>query len=258
MYNFYQSFLYFSPQINDYFVCTVSFLPLENNNFILTSNRDETPFRKAFPPKICKENEVDLMYPKDEFAGGTWIGASAKKRVVCLLNGAFIKHQRKDAYSMSRGMIVKKLLKVEDAITKIQQFNFIDIEPFTLILIEYNKALCIYELVWDGTNMFFKKLENQPKIWSSSTLYSDEMKRERQEWFADWLQENVFFTQESILKFHQDSTKGNKETAVKMKRTFVETVSITSIKKMNENLTMSYVDLLTHSFKQVQMKPMKL
>lgn len=254
MYNFYQSFSYFSLQINDYFMCTVSFLPLENNNFILTSNRDETPFRKTFPPKIYQENEVDLMYPKDEFAGGTWIGASAIKRVVCLLNGAFIKHQRKDEYSMSRGMIVKKLLTVKDAITEIQKFNFIDIEPFTLILIEFKKALCIYELVWDGTNIFFKKLENQPKIWSSSTLYTDEMKRERQEWFADWLQENTFFTQESILKFHQDSTKGNKETAVKMKRTFVETVSITSIQKKNEMLVMTYLDFFDDAVRQVQMK----
>ncbi len=58
MYNFYQSFFYFSPQINDYFICTVSFLPLKNNNFILTSNRDETPFCKTFPPKKYQENDV--------------------------------------------------------------------------------------------------------------------------------------------------------------------------------------------------------
>lgn len=235
-------------------MCTVSFLPLENNNFILTSNRDETPFRKTFSPETYQENEVELVYPKDEFAGGTWIGASTKKRVVCLLNGAFVKHTRKEFYKMSRGVLVKKLLTIEDAIAEIQQFNFIDIEPFTLILIEYQTVLSVYELVWDGTNTFFKKLENQPKIWSSSTLYNDDMKAERQEWFADWLQENTFFTQESILKFHQDSYKGSKETAVKMKRTFVETVSITSIEKKDENLTMSYVDLLDNSVTKVQMK----
>ncbi len=235
-------------------MCTVTFLPLDDTNFILTSNRDETPLRETISPKIYQDNDVELLYPKDVFAGGTWIGASAKKRVVCLLNGAFVKHQRKDEYSMSRGMIVKKLLAIEDAIAEIQQFDFNDIEPFTLILIDFKNDLKIYELVWDGANVFFKKLENQPKIWSSSTLYTDEMKSERQEWFADWLQENHFFTQESILKFHQDSTKGSKETAVNMKRTFVETVSVTSIQKTAENLAMTYLDLPDETVTLVQMK----
>ncbi len=70
-------------------MCTVTYLPLGNNNFILTSNRDETPLRKTIPPKEYDENGVELTYPKDELAGGTWIGLSDKNRLVCLLNGGF-------------------------------------------------------------------------------------------------------------------------------------------------------------------------
>lgn len=228
-------------------MCTVSFLPLDDANFILTSNRDETPLRKTISPEFYQENDATFLYPKDEIAGGTWIGASSQKRVICLLNGAFEKHQRKDFYKMSRGELVKKLLAVENAVDEIQQFDFNDIEPFTLILIEFLDELKIYELIWDGVQIHFQQLENKPKIWSSSTLYTKDMRAERQQWFADWLKENGKFSQDEILKFHQDSSKGTKETAVKMKRTFVETVSITSIKKISKTLEMTYLDMLLNT-----------
>ena len=235
-------------------MCTVSFLPLENNDFILTSNRDETPLRKTIAPDFYTENNAALLYPKDAFAGGTWIGISNQKRVICLLNGAFEKHQQKEFYRKSRGIIVTELLAVEDAVSEIQQTNFIDIEPFTLVLIDFKNELKIFELVWDGQNKHFQQLEHTPKIWSSATLYNEDMKLERQAWFADWLQENKSFSQDKILAFHQDATKGTKETAIKMKRTFVETVSITSVLKKDTALLISYFDLLTSAVTESQMK----
>ena len=235
-------------------MCTVSFLPLENNDFILTSNRDETPLRKTIAPDFYTENNAALLYPKDAFAGGTWIGTSNQKRVICLLNGAFEKHQRKEFYRKSRGIIVTELLAVEDAVSEIQQTNFIDIEPFTLVLIDFKNELKIFELVWDGQNKHFQQLEHTPKIWSSATLYNEDMKLERQAWFADWLQENKVFLKNKILSFHKDSSKGTKETAVKMKRTFVETVSITSIIKNKSVLLMNYFDLLNDTFTETQMR----
>ena len=39
-------------------MCTVTFLPLKNNNFILTSSRDETPLRETFPPKKYEEDGI--------------------------------------------------------------------------------------------------------------------------------------------------------------------------------------------------------
>jgi uncharacterized protein with NRDE domain len=235
-------------------MCTVSFLPLENNDFILTSNRDETPLRKTIAPDFYTENNAALLYPKDAFAGGTWIGTSNQKRVICLLNGAFEKHQQKEFYRKSRGIIVTELLAVEDAVSEIQQTNFIDIEPFTLVLIDFKNELKIFELVWDGQNKHFQQLEHTPKIWSSATLYNEDMKLERQAWFADWLQENKVFSKNKILSFHKDSSKGTKETAVKMKRTFVETVSITSIIKNKSILLMNYFDLLNDTFTETQMR----
>jgi len=230
-------------------MCTVTYLPIADNQFILTSNRDETPLRKTIPPKKYVEDGVTLTYPKDEIAGGTWIGVSSKNRVVCLLNGGFVNHKRKLPYKMSRGIIVKNILIADNAIAFINDFDFTNIEPFTLILIDWDVKLVTYELVWDGMKKHFKPLAQEPKIWSSSPLYTPEMKEERELWFTNWLENNKQESLKNILEFHKNDSLGTKEISPKMKRKFVETVSITSIKK-EENVEISYIDFNTknHSF----------
>src|SRR5690606_27855602 len=75
-------------------MCTLTFIPKGNFDFIITSNRDEASFRKTLPPKTYVVDGEKLVYPKDEVAGGTWIGVSSRNRLVCLLNGGFIAHER--------------------------------------------------------------------------------------------------------------------------------------------------------------------
>ena len=228
-------------------MCTVTYLPLGNNDFILTSNRDETPLRNTIPPHKYIENGVELTYPKDELAGGTWIGLSDKKRLVCLLNGGFEKHIRKSSYKMSRGIIVKNILSADDGVSFINNFDFKEIEPFTLILVDWNNQLEAYDLVWDGTTKHFNKLLQEPKIWSSSTLYTEEMKALRKDWFANWLLENKDYKQKDILEFHQNENLGNTEISPKMKRETVETVSVTSVKKEALEVNFNYLDFVNTS-----------
>lgn len=223
-------------------MCTVTYLPLENEGFILTSNRDESPMRKTIPPQKYNEEGVEMTYPKDELAGGTWIGMSSKKRLVCLLNGGFEKHQRNSYYRMSRGVVVKDILSVDNPVEYIQNFNFSKIEPFTIVLVDWNEQLNVSELVWDGAEKHFQKLNQEPKIWSSSMLYDAETKKERVKWFEEWLKGKDEYDQKEILKFHQSTDKGTKGTTLKMKRPFVETVSVTSVKKQT-SLSLHYIDL---------------
>lgn len=225
-------------------MCTVTYLPLGKNNFILTSNRDETPLRKTLPPKDYLENGVTLTYPKDKLAGGTWIGLSEKKRLVCLLNGGFKNHKREVPYKMSRGIVVKEMLSAENAVTYVNDFNFDGVEPFTIVLVDWFQNLKTYELVWDGTTKHFKELKQEPKIWSSATLYTEEMKDVRKDWFNNWLQLNSNYTQEDILAFHENEHLGDVNISPKMKREFVETVSITSVKKEDRSVAMFYLDFL--------------
>ncbi|WP_196891048.1 NRDE family protein [Aureivirga marina] len=234
-------------------MCTVTFLPLSDSDFILTSSRDEQPNRKTFFPKEYSEEDVKLVFPKDEFAGGTWIGMSEKQRLACLLNGAFEKHSRKDAYRMSRGIVVKNILKADDLETYVENFDFHDIEPFTLIIVDWSSERKAFELVWDGETKYFSKLKDTPRIWSSATLYTEEMKEDRKTWFENWLKENPEFTQESILNFHHRKDLGQKGTSIFMYRPYVETVSITSVVKNEDEVSMLYEDVIHEEKEEINL-----
>lgn len=224
-------------------MCTVTFLPLENQGFILTSNRDEQKGRETIPPKKYLENNVVMLFPKDASAGGTWIGVSDKNRLVCVLNGGFEKHIRKLPYDKSRGLISKELLQVADIKSAVYSLQLDKVEPFTMVIIDWNeKNYALYELVWDGIERHFKELDKQPRIWSSSTLYTKENALERASWFNEWLAKNTI-SQEGILGFHH-SQKGPEDQSILMKRLYVETVSISSILKRKNTVEFNYEDLL--------------
>lgn len=225
-------------------MCTVTYFPTGNNDFILTSNRDEAPTRKTISPQTYLENNVSLTYPKDELAGGTWIGLSEKKRLVCLLNGGFKNHVKKSSYRVSRGIIVKNILSTKKPVSYIENLDLQGVEPFTLVLVDWDKSLHAYELVWDEENKHFNKLPEEPKIWSSSTLYTQEMKEMRKEWFQDFLEEVKVNTQEDIVKFHKSEHLGSADVTLKMKRPSVETVSVTSVKKDKDVIEMNYLEFV--------------
>lgn len=223
-------------------MCTVTFLPLANNGFILTSNRDEQKERETFSPKKYIEDGIELIFPKDKIAGGTWIGTSNKNRLVCVLNGAFEKHERKNNYQKSRGLLAKEILKETDFKPFIKNVDLTNIEPFTMLIVDWNEDLNLFELIWDEKQKHFSRLKNEPRIWSSSTLYTEDIKLIRQTWFNEWLIDNEF-TIENILKFHH-SEIGDKEQSVLMERSYVETVSITSVKKEDSSIEMNYEDVI--------------
>lgn len=226
-------------------MCTLTFLPKSDGNFILTSNRDESPGRKTFPPEIYHENNVDLLYPRDAVAGGTWIGASQRKRVVSLMNGGFVAHKRKPFYARSRGLIVKDLLLTQDLDHYVKTFDFLEIEPFTAIAVEYEKSLQLFEIVWTGEELVFTRQPLRPKIWSSSPLYPLELVKKRDEWFSVFLEKHKDASADEILFFHQTGGEGNLESNIVMDRGFVKTKSITQIVKSENTVKMYYSDLET-------------
>lgn len=225
-------------------MCTLTYLPLKNGDFIVTSNRDEQPSRATLAPETYEEDGVLLTYPKDLVAGGTWIGTSSLKRLVCLLNGGFIAHNREAEYSKSRGLIVREFLKVSEMLTHMDQVQFIGMEPFTMVLLDWKSSLQIYELVWDGVKKYVKKLANKPHIWSSSMLYNPEIKKLREQWFAAWLTAHPSYEREAILAFHRDTQKGAREHTLQMKRATVKTISITSVEKRAIHVSMRYLSLI--------------
>jgi len=223
-------------------MCTVTIFPKSNNDFVLTSNRDEAPYRKSLAPKVYSYNGIKMLFPKDEISGGTWIGVSEKNRLVCVLNGGFELHKRKPDYRLSRGIIAKDFLASEGIIKTIESYDLNEIEPFTMVIVEWDVHLKFYELVWDGTTRHFSKLPLESKIWSSSTLYDTSMKLERSQWFESFKKEHDL-NAVTLLQFHKTAGKDNKDFGVIMDRGFVKTTSITQVKKKSDILEMHYENL---------------
>lgn len=219
-------------------------MPISGKNFVLTSNRDEAPGRETIAPEVYTEKGVKMAFPKDMVSGGTWLGISERNRLINLLNGGFEKHLRRPPYRLSRGVVVKELLAAEDFLKAIENFNFLDIEPFTLIMVEWQKGLAFTEFVWDGSKKHLKNLPLEPQIRSSTPLYASEVKKQREKWFKEF-QKQKNITPEGLLNFHTSAGEGDQTNGLVMDRGFVKTRSISQIILSEGKLSFDYNDLET-------------
>ena len=161
-------------------MCTVTFVPTEEG-FVFSSNRDEDPQRAAQNLVEDERGDLNVYFPQDNGASGTWFAYSNADQFACVLNGAFEPHQRKEFYTMSRGIMALAYFDYTTIDEFINTFNFEGMEPFTLIL--YNKG-DFKELKWDEVELHVRSLSVQDiHLWSSATLYN-------QEW---WLDRSVNF-----------------------------------------------------------------
>lgn len=224
-------------------MCTVSYLPLEEG-FILTSNRDEWNKRPAaLKPQVYHLFGQHITFPKDPQANGTWI-AMTDEYSLCLLNGAFVKHHHEPPYRLSRGLVLLDFFQYRSVEKYMADYNFDGVENFTL-LIKSNQTEAFDELRWDGSRIHHTVLNaKQAYIWSSCTLYTDDIIAERRDWFQTWLAEHPQYEQKDIIHFHRFAGKGDEGNDVIMRReNGVQTVSITSIIKKSTIPELTYIDL---------------
>lgn len=227
-------------------MCTLSFIPISNNDFIFTSNRDEDPNRLALSPQKYSHNGLELYYPKDPKGNGSWIISNGIDTSLCLLNGAFEKHKQQSKYRQSRGLMLLEFFEYSNLKDFTDYYQFEGIEAFTLLIVENKSEVLLWELVWDEQELHIKELpSSEPRIWSSTTLYTKLMKYEREQWFCNWLRNVKQVDQASILEFHKTGGKGNLEYGLFMnRRNLVRTVSITQIFGCKDGHEMKYYDLL--------------
>jgi len=227
-------------------MCTVTYLPKGKGNYILTSNRDETPKRAARPPQSYKIGNKDIYFPKDPLAGGTWIASDKTRFTLCLLNGGFEKHKHQPPYRRSRGLMLLDFYAYDSVEKFAKEYEFAGIEPFTLVIIDSNDETSLHQLVWTGESLDLKALNSkQTFIWSSSTLYPQAVRDERKSWFEKWLTNREHFQRKEIIQFHKTGGKGDAWNDFVMDRDGnVKTVSITSIEKSSMGFEMIYENLL--------------
>jgi hypothetical protein len=234
-------------------MCTLTYIPRAKGGFTVTHNRDEAPARspKAISVATSAKGQT-LMYPRDTQAGGTWIAAENGGATACILNGAFVRHQRTPPYRLSRGIMLLDFFDAAQPDDFFQHYDFGGIEPFTMLYFEPIKGGAggrVAELRWDGAQAFFKELPPElPHFWCSATLYHPEMQVKREQVFREWLATFGLGEEPSegqTLQLHRTGSVGDPEYDYVMNRGGrVQTVSITQVNVDGKNARMRYIDLL--------------
>ena len=227
-------------------MCTVTYVPAPEG-FTLTHNRDEAASRSLFTIERQKTKDGDtLLFPRDATAGGTWFITSSAGKTACLLNGAFVLHQRQLPYRRSRGLMMLDFFDYPNPYDFFEHYDFERIEPFTFLFFEPGKVL---EFRWDATKKYVKSLPaNQAHFWCSATLYPAEMQAKRAAVFYDWLATQAAgkaANPEGILKLHLKGSVGDPAYDFVMNRDGrVQTVSITQVLSRKKVARMRFFDLL--------------
>ena len=241
-------------------MCTVTYIPkIIEGSFVLTSNRDERLFRSTISPEIYSYGDCKLVFPKDEKAGGSWIAMNNKGNINCLLNGGFIAHQKQEYHTKSRGTVLLDFtasgMSIDDFFA---QNDLKNVEPFTIVALKHNNGMIqnIDEFIWDGNDKHFRQLNiNSPYIWSSVTLYNEEHRKTRKEWFERFYNlHKGNITKEKIVDFHSGNhTNDNTINIIMQREGGLKTVSITQILIADNKVKMIYSDLLNNSVKEIEL-----
>ena len=223
-------------------MCTVSFVAA-NDKIIITSNRDEAVLRPALKPAEYIVNGRKILFPKDPQAGGTWFATNEKSDVIVLLNGAAEKHKHLFTYRKSRGLIVLDLISSESAIQTWREIDLDNIEPFTVVLFESGK---LYQLRWDFSEKETVVLDTAKNyVWSSSTLYPNEIREKRSQWFYSFLETKSDVNENEMFNFHRYTEDKNQENGLVIDRNGqLKTLSITQAVIENQSLKMMHFDLI--------------
>ena len=226
-------------------MCTVTYLS-NDEGYILTSNRDENPDRpRAEKPDYYNPRVPNVLFPRDPQGSGSWIAFDKNGSARCLLNGAYEVHHPTPPYRHSRGLVTTESFNYPTAEDFYQNYPTENLEPFTLIWIDSEG---LYELRWDGDILHFHSLDPlKNQIWSSATLYSEEVRLKRERWFKKWQEGQEIIDQDKILYFHRFGGTGNSAEDLVMKKPGLipQTISITSFSSGREAKNLIYEDLMT-------------
>lgn len=216
-------------------MCIVSIFSDNQGNFILTHNRDETILRPSSDEIQTREIfNQSFTGPMDFVSGGTWIYHS-ENYVVCILNGAYEKHTHRPPYKMSRGLVILELLKYNSIDEFIDKVNLMEIEPFTMIMlnrISNEKKI----LVWDEIQKHKEDVSDEKLIVrSSSPLYSVEEKELHKKAFENLDNQipDVIFQLQDDLKMLENN-----------KFPTVQTTSITQIAQNNQQIDLKFCPIV--------------
>ncbi|MBO0342888.1 MAG: NRDE family protein [Bacteroidota bacterium] len=236
-------------------MCTVSFIS-SGSRRLITSNRDEHISRPlALQPQEETIGSVKVLFPKDPKAGGTWFALNENGSVAVLLNGGFVNHASTGNYARSRGLVLLDVIASEQPYHLLQEMPLLHIEPFTLVL--FNGSLL--EFRWDGHQKYYRPLDaTKNHIWSSATLYKDEIIEHRRKLFQRFIDENSQISANEVVNFHSNNYDDFENGFIIDRDSGLKTFSVTQAILDSEEIVMRHLDLLNDKFFEVPFSPSQL
>ncbi len=215
-------------------MCILSYVPKENEDFIITHNRDERIDRPSSEQLIVQTiGQTQVEFPQDLASNGTWILNSShanKSYITAILNGAFLKHKPNPPYRKSRGNLPFDLLPYNHPNEYFNRHNFNLIEPFTQFILYNNDP---FVLIWDGKDKHIQTLKKEVFVTSSSTLYTLSQKEKHKSIIQGRAKTDN--SAANLADIHQ---------SLKMElgdvHPLIKTTSITQIIKKNNRIVMNY------------------
>lgn len=234
-------------------MCTLTYIPTKEG-YIFTHNRDERstrPTSKVFKTK--KLGDRTIFYPEDLEAHGSWIAFSNDNTAACLLNGGAKTYTRKLPYRKSRGLVVLESFDFKNPNEFYKEYNFENIEPFTLLI---RSGDGLFQITHDEDETSLKQHDpQQTNIWSSTTLYTKEVRQKREKWFEEWLAQKPELNPVNIQTFHNSAGEGDSENDLIMSRWgILQTLSITQIATTKSSALLTYRDFIQQSLDQQKLE----
>lgn len=229
-------------------MCTVTFFPLDQNSYYLSTNRDELISRKkALPPKIGFKNDKMFIRPIDGDKGGTWIAVNNQRLSLCIMNWyqAYEKLPENSGIEYNtRGNIIHKLIDSDSLSVCTQRLREEELgryQPFQLIGIQIN-PMKIKRWQWNGKELQINNESIEQKIWVSAGLEYDEVLKKRKEVFQRFLQESDEITLQLVKKIHASQLPEPGKYAISMSTPKAHTVSNTIITSRPGFVKLHYLD----------------
>lgn len=207
-------------------MCTLSVLRL-SNSLVITMNRDEARLRHEAGLKQQQQDGVELLYPIDGQAGGTWFGVNNQGVVLALLN----RYQDPQSNpAPTRGNIIPQALAHGDVnlVKKhLSEQNYQYYNPFDLLLI--SSAECLH-LSWNGRHLSINNTSQAALLLSSSALNTEAVLAKRQEHFQQWLAKSPELSAAAVLQnIHLQHDSGSRDNSILMDRSDAHSKSICQV-----------------------------
>lgn len=205
-------------------MCTLTVFR-DSKGYVATMNRDERHDRGESPPKTVDYDDIQIAYPIDAEAGGTWFGCNSCGVSAALLNSY---HNQHGHGVKSRGSLIPTVLQQGDFDAVVEATSKIDFSLFDAFHLVIIGPKTLFSMHWDGERL--EKCLDSEHGWfflTSSSVDFPKVRNYREAFFRQWAAQG--HSQTVLDDIHLWQTD-NKSYSIRMERAHSRSKSVCQIR----------------------------